>query len=92
MQELNEEEKKEVREWCASEIERIDEFGDLTREVNETGGEYYELAKRIILDCVKTDNAEAYMYFKRTYNLEIQTEEMTDLVIKYIETLDFERL
>ena len=92
MQELNEEEKKEVREWCADEIERLDEFGDLTREVCETGEDYYELAKRIIIDCVKTDNAEAYMHFKRTYNLEIQTEEMTDLVIKYIETLDFERL
>lgn len=92
MQELNEEEKKEVREWCASEFERLDEFGDLTREVCETGEDYYELAKRIIIDCVKTDNAEAYMHFKRTYNLEIQTEEMTDLVIKYIETLDFERL
>ena len=92
MQELNEEEKKEVREWCASELELLDEFGDLTREVLETGEDYYELAKRIIIDCVKTDNAEAYMHFKRTYNLEIQTEEMTDLVIKYIETLDFERL
>ena len=92
MQELNEEEKKEVREWCADEIERLDEFGDLTREVCETGEDYYELAKRIIIDCVKTDNAEAYMHFKRTYNLEIQTEEMTDIVIKYIETLDFERL
>ena len=92
MQELNEEEKKEVREWCASEIERLDEFDDLTREVCETGEDYYELAKRIIIDCVKTDNAEAYMHFKRTYNLEIQTEEMTDLVIKYIETLDFERI
>ena len=92
MQELNEEEKKEVREWCASELERLDKFGDLTREVCETGEDYYELAKRIIIDCVKTDNAEAYMHFKRTYNLEIQTEEMTDLVIKYIETLDFERL
>ena len=92
MEELNEEEKKEVREWCASELERLDKFGDLTREVCETGEDYYELAKRIIIDCVKTDNAEAYMHFKRTYNLEIQTEEMTDLVIKYIETLDFERL
>ena len=92
MQELNEEEKKEVREWCADEIERLDEFGDLTREVLETGEDYYELAKRIIIDCVKTDNAEAYMHFKRTYNLEIQTEEMTNLVIEYIKTLDFERL
>ena len=92
MQELNEEEKKEVREWCADEIERLDEFGDLTREVCETGEDYYELAKRIIIDCVKTDNAEAYMHFKRTYNLEIQTEEMTNLVIEYIKTLDFERL
>ena len=92
MQELNEEEKKEVREWCADEIERLDEFGDLTREVCETGEDYYELAKRIIIDCVKTDNAEAYMHFKRTYNLEIQTEEMTDLVVEYIKTLDFERL
>ena len=92
MQELNEEEKSEVREWCASELERLDKFGDLTREVCETGEDYYELAKRTIIDCVKTDNAEAYMHFKRTYNLEIQTEEMTDLVIKYIETLDFERL
>lgn len=92
MEELNEEEKKEVRDWCASELERLDKFGDLTREVCETGEDYYELAKRIIIDCVKTDNAEAYMHFKRTYNLEIQTEEMTDLVIKYIETLDFERL
>ena len=92
MQELNEEEKKEVREWCASEIERLDEFGDLTREVLETGEDYYELAKCIIIDCVKTDNAEAYMHFKRTYNLEIQTEEMTNLVVEYIKTLDFERL
>ena len=92
MQELNEEEKSEVRKWCADEIERLDEFGDLTREVCETGEDYYELAKRTIIDCIKTDNAEAYMHFKRTYNLEIQTEEMTDLVIKYIETLDFERL
>lgn len=92
MQELNEEEKKEVREWCASEIELLDEFGDLTREVCETGEDYYELAKRIIIDCVKTDNAEAYMHFKRTYNLEIQTEEMTNLVVEYIKTLDFERL
>lgn len=92
MQELNEEEKKEVREWCADEIERLDEFGDLTREVCETGEDYYELAKRIIIDCVKTDNAEAYMHFKRTYNLEIQTEEMTKLVVEYIKTLDFERL
>ena len=92
MAELNEEEKSEVRDWCASELERLDKFGDLTREVCETGEDYYELAKRIIIDCVKTDNAEAYMHFKRTYNLEIQTEEMTDLVIKYIETLDFERL
>lgn len=92
MQELNEEEKKEVREWCASEFERLDEFGDLTREVCETGEDYYELAKRIIIDCVKTDNAEAYMHFKRTYNLEIQTEEMTNLVVEYIKTLDFERL
>lgn len=92
MQELNEEEKKEVREWCASELELLDEFGDLTREVCETGEDYYELAKRIIIDCVKTDNAEAYMHFKRTYNLEIQTEEMTNLVVEYIETLDFERL
>lgn len=92
MQELNEEEKKEVREWCADEIERLDEFGDLTREVCETGEDYYELAKRIIIDCVKTDNAEAYMHFKRTYNLEIQTEEMTNLVVEYIKTLDFERL
>ena len=92
MQELNEEEKKEVREWCASEIELLDEFGDLTREVCETGEDYYELAKRIIIDCVKTDNAEAYIHFKRTYNLEIQTEEMTNLVVEYIETLDFERL
>ena len=92
MQELNEEEKKEVREWCASEIERLDEFGDLTREVCETGEDYYELAKRIIIDCVKTDNAEAYMHFKRTYNLEIKTEEMTNLVVEYIKTLDFERL
>lgn len=92
MQELNEEEKKEVREWCASELELLDEFGDLTREVCETGEDYYELAKRIIIDCVKTDNAEAYMHFKRTYNLEIQTEEMTNLVVEYIETLDFERI
>ena len=92
MQELNEEEKKEVREWCADEIERLDEFGDLTREVCETGEDYYELAKRIIIDCVKTDNAEAYMHFKRTYNLEIQTEEMTNLVVEYIKTLDFERI
>lgn len=92
MQELNEEEKKEVREWCADEIERLDEFGDLTREVCETGEDYYELAKRIIIDCVKTDNAEAYMHFKRTYNLEIQTEEMTNLVVEYIKNLDFERL
>ena len=92
MQELNEEEKKEVREWFASELERLDKFGDLTREVCETGEDYYELAKRIIIDCVKTDNAEAYMHFKRTYNLEIQTEEMTNLVIEYIKTLDFERL
>lgn len=92
MQELNEEEKKEVREWCASELEQLDEFGDLTREVCETGEDYYELAKRIIIDCVKTDNAEAYMHFKRTYNLEIQTEEMTNLVVEYIKTLDFERL
>lgn len=92
MQELNEEEKKEVREWCASELELLDEFGDLTREVCETGEDYYELAKRIIIDCVKTDNAEAYMHFKRTYNLEIQTEEMTNLVVEYIKTLDFERL
>ena len=92
MQELNEEEKKEVREWCADEIERLDEFGDLTREVCETGEDYYELAKRTIIDCVKTDNAEAYMHFKRTYNLEIQTEEMTNLVVEYIKTLDFERL
>lgn len=92
MQELNEEEKKEVREWCADEIERLDEFGDLTREVCETGEDYYELAKRIIIDCVKTDNAEAYIHFKRTYNLEIQTEEMTNLVVEYIKTLDFERL
>ena len=92
MQELNEEEKKEVREWCASELELLDEFGDLTREVCETGEDYYELAKRIIIDCVKTDNAEAYMNFKRTYNLEIQTEEMTNLVVEYIKTLDFERL
>ena len=44
------------------------------------------------MDCFKTDNAEAYMHFKRTYNLEIQTEEMTNLVIEYIKTLDFERL
>lgn len=92
MQELNEEEKKEVREWCASELELLDEFGDLTREVCETGEDYYELAKRTIIDCVKTDNAEAYMHFKRTYNLEIQTEEMTNLVVEYIKTLDFERL
>ena len=92
MEELNEEEKSEVREWCASELERLDKFGDLTREVCETGEDYYELAKRIIIDCVKTDNAEAYMHFKRTYNLEIQTEEMTNLVVEYIETLDFERL
>ena len=92
MQELNEEEKKEVREWCASELELLDEFGDLTREVCETEEDYYELAKRIIIDCVKTDNAEAYMHFKRTYNLEIQTEEMTNLVVEYIKTLDFERL
>ena len=33
MAELNEEEKSEVRKWCADEIERLDEFGDLTREV-----------------------------------------------------------
>lgn len=92
MQELNEEEKKEVREWCASELERLDKFGDLTREVCETGEDYYELAKRIIIDCVKTDNAEAYMHFKRTYNIEIQTEEITNLVVEYIKTLDFERL
>lgn len=92
MEELNEEEKSEVREWCASELELLDEFGDLTREVCETGEDYYELAKRIIIDCVKTDNAEAYMHFKRTYNLEIQTEEMTNLVVEYIKTLDFERL
>ena len=31
MAELNEEEKSEVRKWCADGIERLDEFGDLTR-------------------------------------------------------------
>ena len=92
MAELNEEEKSEVRKWCADVFYSLDEFGELTREVCETGEDYYELAQRIIIDCVITDNAEAYMHFKRTYNLEIQTEEMTNLVVEYIKTLDFERL
>lgn len=92
MLELNEEEKKEVRKWCSEEIERLDEFGDLTHDVCETGESYYELAKRILVDAVQTDSAEAYMYFKRTYNLEIQNEEMTNLVIDYIKTLDLERI
>lgn len=92
MVELTEEEKKQVREWCAIELERLDAYGDLTIEACETGEDYYELAKQNCASFMEKDNVEGYLHIDRCFNLEVDVDEMTDAVVAYIKTLDFEEL